>query len=264
MSKPWLLTGLPRSGTTLLSALTDSMEESVCLSEPLWQVELARTAPNAEAFAVALTRDMQRLRTMLLTGQPVMDHRRADGRPVTNYLNENGEHMVPVVPLVRGGLGADFLLAAKHNGLFLGALPQLVASGQFRIIALIRSPLEVLASWRMSPLPVSRGELPAASYFWPQLAALQRAPMELLERQIRLLDMLYQRLYEQEKNLTLLRYESLVAQPMLLEDVVGRRLGKYDFSVIKQKAKPMDVPLETVLKKLKDIAPHARYYYPDF
>ena len=260
----WLITGIPRSGTTLLGALVDGMENSVCLNEPLWQVDLARASQNAETFSAAIVEDMQRLRPLLLAGQPVMDHRRPDGQPVTNYLNESGEVVVRPVPFSRAGLSADFTLAIKHNGLFLGALPALVSSGKFSIIALIRHPLEILASWRASSLPVARGELPAARYFWPEMAALHTQPLELLERQIRLLDLLYGRIREHEKRLTLIRYESLVKNPDQLSGVFGRQPESHRFDIKPTTRKKLDIPLELIEKKLKDIAPHARYYYPDF
>jgi hypothetical protein len=286
MMKPWLITGIPRSGTTLLAALIDSMEDSVCLNEPLWQQDLAKTSSNADEFVHKLVSDCSQLRAKLHGGESLPDLRRSDGLPVTNYLNDRGEVIVRPALFSRSGLSADFTLAVKHNGLYLGALPQLIASGKFKIIALIRHPLEVLASWRASSLPVSRGELPAATYFWPEMAALMRKPMDMpaqgaarsggvwgegpqhknhiLDKQLHLLELLYRRIHEHEKHITLLRYEELVAHPSQLEKLFGRPLGQHHFSISKQAIKPLDIPLELLRKKIKDIAPFARYYYPEF
>jgi hypothetical protein len=258
----WLITGIPRSGTTLLGALVDSMDNSVCLNEPLWQVDLARASGNADAFVHGLTKDFERLRAKLQNGEAVPDLRGAGGAPVTNYLNERGEMVVHPNLFSRSGLSADFTLAIKHNGLYLGALPALLDHG-FRVVALIRDPLEVLASWRASTLPVSRGELPAARYFWPEMAALHRKPMALLDKQLCLLELLYRRIYEHEERLTLLRYEDLVMDASLLQRVFGKSPKPADFKVKKKAMQPLDIPLETLQKKIKDIAPSARYYYPE-
>ncbi|MCE2926653.1 MAG: sulfotransferase [Rickettsiales bacterium] len=264
MMKPWLITGIPRSGTTLLAALIDSMEDSVCLNEPLWQQDLAKTSSNADEFVHKLVSDCSQLRAKLHGGESLPDLRRSDGLPVTNYLNDRGEVIVRPALFSRSGLSADFTLAVKHNGLYLGALPQLIASGKFKIIALIRHPLDVLASWRASSLPVSRGELPAAAYFWPEMAALNRQDMALIDKQVQLLELLYRRIHQHEKELILLRYEELVAHPSQLEKLFGRPLGQHHFSISKQAIKPLDIPLELLRKKIKDIAPFARYYYPEF
>ena len=49
-----ILTGLPRSGTTLAAAIIDQAPDALCLSEPDRHVELMNEAADAENFVARL------------------------------------------------------------------------------------------------------------------------------------------------------------------------------------------------------------------
>ena len=53
-----LLTGVPRSGTTLAAALLDQLEDTVCLSEPDEHVGLMKQSRDAADFVASLFRSM--------------------------------------------------------------------------------------------------------------------------------------------------------------------------------------------------------------
>lgn len=203
MARDILLTGIPRAGTTLAAAMLDALPDTVCLNEPEWQ--RPHPALDAQGFARAVAEDFAAQRTRLLAGEPVMDRRAQDGAALTNYY-EDGTNFV-LHPLVRAGLSPDFTLAMKHNGPYLAALPELVALGAFEIRAVIRHPLPVLRSWRRLDLPVSRGALPNATDYWPEMRALTAMPMDLLEKQVRMLDLMFARIGECAVHIRVLRYE---------------------------------------------------------
>jgi hypothetical protein len=259
----WLMTGIPRGGTTLAAALADGLADAVCLNEPVWQQAWAQQhrAQGAAAFAQWLRQDMAQLRARLLAGQPVPDLRHADGTPTTNYFPREDEPPVAPVGLVRPGLTSDFMLAVKHNGLYLGALPQLVQEG-FRVLAILREPVAVLASWQRTPVPVSRGQLPAASFWWPQLAGLTSAPLPLLEKQVRLLDLLYGRLRACEAGLVLVRYEELCADPSLLARRLGRPFCAPGNPLAARPPQGDPGQLAAIRRMVRELAVEARYFYP--
>lgn len=233
-----ILTGIPRSGTTLVASLLDREPNSVCLGEPEWH----RPHPSLDAktFAKAIEEDFKDLRHKLLAGIPVKDRRGKNGEVVTNYYSS--EKNFELVDFTRKGLTPDFTLAVKHNAPYLAVLHELIALGTFEIRAVIRHPLEVLRSWRRLDLPISRGELPNAVSYWPQMQEAVKIS-DLLLRQVAMLDAMFARIRECENKLTLIRYEELAGEHQSQQ---SSRITQED---------------ESILAALKKNAPQARHFY---
>jgi len=216
-----LVTGLPRSGTTLLTALLDDPPRGVALGEPKWQAQWRRrNPPDPEAFAAYLAEDFARLRAALLRGEAVEDRASPDGRPLTNYLS-GGTSAYELRSRREAGLSPGFRLAMKWPALYTAVLPALVANGAFRIVALLRHPLATLRSWNATDFPIARGRLPVGEPFWPELAALCGSDRPLAEKQARIWELFAARYLACGDRITLLRYEDLVAEPA----AVAARLG---------------------------------------
>jgi hypothetical protein len=216
-----IITGIPRSGTSLAGAIIDQLPNAVCLSEPEHQVDLMEAADTAEKFVTHLGADFDAIRQTLLVGGTVLDRRGDGGRPVTNYFGRRtpeGQRGVAyaVMPISRKGISPDFLLAIKHNALYAGVLPEITRNTRFRVVAIVRDPVSVLLSLRSLELPMSRGRLPAAERFWPEMAKLTRTEMDLTDKQICICDLLCRRFAEPARGVTVVRYESFVADPAVL------------------------------------------------
>ena len=105
-------------------------------------------------------------------------------------------------------LSPRFTLLVKHNALFAALLPRLADS--FPVLALVRNPLSVLASWQTVNLPVNRGRLPAGEELDPDLhRALEDEP-EVLRRQVIILDWFFARYHDHLAPADILRYEDLM------------------------------------------------------
>jgi hypothetical protein len=216
-----ILTGVPRSGTTLAAAIIDQAPDCLCLSEPDRHVQLMREAANAADFVASLTQEFDNIRHTILGGGSVSDRRRHDGAPITDYFtdalsNRRREAAFTICNITRPGLSMDFVLGVKHNALYSAVLPEIIASARFRIVAMIRDPVAVVMSWRSLDLPISRGRLPAGERFWPELASLCRAELELTEKQIRICDLLFGRFLRWADRVAILRYDELVSDPVQL------------------------------------------------
>ncbi|MBV8939849.1 MAG: hypothetical protein JO089_08455 [Alphaproteobacteria bacterium] len=219
MTRNVLLTGIPRCGTTLLTAFYDRQADAAALNEPQWQYDAMmrlKDAVPAEDYVKWLIGDLADIRRKLLHGVPLPERRAADGTAVTNYYRAHAQdkesrEVVSAVPFTRAGLSQDFMLAVKHNGLYLGVLDALAASGEFTIVALVRHPVGAIASWNEVNVPIRQGRLPAAEGYWPEIGALAAAPMEILEKQVRLYDLLCARLLQHRQRIHLLRYEDFLA-----------------------------------------------------
>jgi len=216
-----IITGVPRSGTTLAAAMIDQAPNALCLSEPDKHVELMTSATDAEDFVIRLGRDFEAVRQTILSGGSVLDRRRADGAPVTNYFGDPGpdgrrETAFAIRATARPGLSPDFVLGVKHNALYSAVLPEIIRSARFRVIAIVRDPVGLLLSYRSLDLPISRGRLPAGERFWPELAALGQAELGLLEKQARIVDLLLCRFARFSDRITVIPYEVFVADPVRL------------------------------------------------
>lgn len=261
-----IVTGIPRSGTTLTCALIDSLGDSVCLSEPPWQEDWPRQMPDARSYVDRLCGDFVETRKILLAGGSVEDRRHIDGSAITDYhtsaTGRESRDVCAAVSFSRQGLSADFLLGMKHNAHFSCVLDDLVECGRFRIVAVVRHPLAVIRSWRALDLPISRGRLPAGERFWPELAAITASTNDVLLRQVRIYELFCARYARLADRITLLRYENIVADPGL----VARGFAKHPVRAISVRAvatTAQDADAGLIAARLRDLAPCACTFYPD-
>jgi hypothetical protein len=210
----------------LAAAIIDQAPGCLCLSEPETHVELMRQAASAEDFVARVGQDFDAVRRRLLSDSSVLDRRSVGGTPITNYFTNPGpdgqrETSYTIHEITRPGLSADFVLGIKHVALYAAVLPQIVQSGRYCVVALVRDPVSLLMSWRSLDLPISRGRLPAGERFWPELRTLGRAELEMTEKQIRICDLLFGRFLRWAKRVAILRYEEFVADPARLLRMAG-------------------------------------------
>ncbi len=232
-----IITGIPRSGTTLAAAIVDQASDAFCLSEPDSHVQLMQTAQDVDDFIARLQWEFDATRQALLAGKGVPDRRASDGAPLTNYFADTApggrrETIFTIRDVSRLGLSADFVLGAKHNALYAAVLPHIVLTGRFRVVALVRDPVAVLRSWQSLDLPISQGRLPAAERFWPEMATLTHSNMELHEKQIRIYDLLCRRFADLSHQIKIIHYEALVAHPAQLLTAAGVRASASQSSVV--------------------------------
>lgn len=274
-----LVTGVPRSGTTLAASLVGSLANAVCLNEP-WDLVERALAPAARAGDAVERLDaaLRSLRAEILRTQDVENKVALSGGPVTNYVARDARGRVSGLGFreVRAPVrvdGADFLLAVKHNAPFLALLPRIARDARFAVIGMVRDPVYTLLSWDALAVPdlpmqfpMARGRLPSAERFWPEVAAVGRSDAPVLERQARLLELLCARLLAERERIALVRYEDLVAKPGLLEDVLSRPLGD-DAPEIEpgnDARRYPDGDADAVLAALRAHAPSALALYPAY
>jgi hypothetical protein len=228
-----LVTGLPRSGTTLTCELLNRLDDVVALDEPMVGDELAAPhAPsllgrvrarwahtpervpnddvcdNIEAFALAMRRSLLSEGTAVskhvdgqIRGTKVPDRRPGSG--LRTRMAYKG------VIRVDKQLAPDFLLVMKHNSAFAGVVDRLVR--RLPVYAIVRNPLSVLSSWQTVPFPIQRGHANLAERFDPQLARDLEATPDRLDRQFHLLAWFFGRFRAHLPAHAVIRYEDIVA-----------------------------------------------------
>ena len=207
-----ILTGVPRSGTTLCCNLLGQASDTVALFEPMPVHELPLQHDVAAAEVAAF---FKRSRASLLNSGMAASQQ-AEGRvPDNPFGSEVGANGIRVRKVQLGDirvekpLSPEFTLVVKHNAAFTALLPTLLPL--FECYALVRNPLAVLASWNSVDLPVARGRLPAGERLSPALRVRLDAEPDVLERQLLLLDWLFERFDRCLPRERIMRYEQLVA-----------------------------------------------------
>src|SRR5690349_17297029 len=127
MSKPFLIvTGIPRSGTTMTADLIDRLQDTVCLNEPPHYYQRVADARDKADFIKLTMDELTQQRETLLSGGAVLDRREPDGSVPQNYFEETGRvRDMAMRPVARQLIDEDLLLAVKHNEIFTAVLPEL-------------------------------------------------------------------------------------------------------------------------------------------
>ena len=266
MPRTWLLSGVPRSGTSLCCRLAGALPDTVALSEPIRRKAFGgMDTPYGACARIGEYAEQTRVR--------ILAERRAPSVQVDGRLDDNrtaSRHTGAGLRRLRGEWGeiavdkplsARFTLLIKHNALFAALLPRLTAS--FPCLALVRNPLSVLASWQTVDLPVHRGRIPTGEELDQDLhRALEQEP-EVLGRQLIVLDWFFGQFHAHLDPQDIIRYEDVIESGGM---ALFRRLGHAD-------ARPVDLTsrnhsalydkamIDTLLAALLDGGGHWTRFY---
>lgn len=209
----WLLTGIPRSGTSLCCRLVGQLPNTVALSEPL-SPDLFDGAKDRDDIRKQIDDFVVQIRAKIL------QERRAPSLTINGRLYDNivtpplsGEGLRrvqgrPGEIVVEKPLSDRFTLVIKHNAMFTALLPVLKES--FSYVALVRNPLAVLASWQTVDLPVHHGRLPAAEPFANELCRDLKHEPDRFRRQVRIVNWFFAHYRAHLPSAKILRYEDVV------------------------------------------------------
>lgn len=208
-----ILTGLPRSGTTLTCHLLNKLADTVALHEPMDVVALGRTAGAAAACDEVARFLADTRHSLLTTGTAVSKH--AAGQVPANSVGDKQADAQRKSIVARGSIEIDkplspgFLLCIKHPSAFTALLDGL--RGRFRCYGIVRNPLAVLASWNSVQMPVGQGHIPAAEDLDAGLKAALAGIPDVAGRQLHLLDWFFSKYQPLQAQGAVIRYEEVIA-----------------------------------------------------
>lgn len=207
-----VLTGVPRSGTTLCCRLLGQARGTVALFEPMEVLRL----PSARMVALdEVGRFFAESRASLAADRSAWSQQvggTVPDNPFASHRDGDGRRRHEAVRgriVVDKPLSDDFTLVVKHNAAFTALLPEL--GQRYEVCAVVRNPLAVLASWHSVDLPVSQGRLPAGEHLDPLLARRLDAEPDRLARQLLILDWLFDRYQRWLPRTRVLAYEEVAA-----------------------------------------------------
>lgn len=209
-----VVTGPPRSGTTLVTHLLNRLPDTVALSEPLGPSRYKPLqTPGEVCEAIGEFFDTQRA---AILADRVAVSKAIGGRDTDNFFET-----VPTADGLRhdiaerGHVGIDkelsagFRLVIKDLATFTALLPHLAR--RFPCFGIVRNPLAVLASWNSVDIPMREGRSPHAEWFDENLGRFTSRDGERVDRQLRLLSWWYGRLRDALPPARVLRYEDVVS-----------------------------------------------------
>lgn len=219
-----LITGTPRSGTTLICSLLNKLPDTFALYEPMnvWEFSNCRDATAVKKMIDNFCAE---------TRKSLHEHGYAISKHIAGKIPDN----IATDPVNRAGtrlrkrehgrvmidkpLSQNFTLAIKHPAAFSALLETL--SKRFECYAIVRNPLATLASWNsLAWFPLKDGHSPIGEKLDVDLARELAAKSDPLERQIHILEWFYDRFRRFMPERALIKYEDLIASR-------GRELAKF-------------------------------------
>ena len=210
MKSDIILTGPPRSGTTLTCFLLNKVKDVIALNEPMnlkMFPSKMEGLQNTHGF-------FHEMRTSLLDNGTAIA-RQVGGRIPDNIFpikaTEGSDLRKNIATKGRvqfdKELTNDFKLVIKHNAHFSFLLDQLMP--HFSCYVIIRNPLATIASWNTINAPVSRGNLNVLRTLDLGLYEKMESIPNLIDRQVHLLHELIT-CYRNVESSKIIRYEDMV------------------------------------------------------
>jgi hypothetical protein len=257
-----LLTGLPRSGTTLLCALLNTLPDSVALAEPM---RPGADSPEALLAAVDAFAKAARHEALILRTVP---SKLVEGELRDNFVaGPKGPKGLRRSMAATGRMRIDkelspaFRLYIKHPGTFTFAAETLQT--RYPLFALVRDPLAVLASWQTVDMNVRKGRLPASERLSPGLRTALEAIPDRLARQVEIMRW-YLDIYSRLPPGRVIRFEDLTTSTETVLARLHPSPGRVErtFVVERTEARYPDVDIDRLRRALAPLAPLIARFYP--
>lgn len=218
--KDIILTGIPRSGTTMACRILCEYPDVIALNEPMD----SDLFPNREASIHSVKQSFHQFRHSLLTTGKARARVGEGGRIIDNAYSEQDGTRKRVVQREEirftKKLSPDFTLVMKHCSEFTMLLAELREI--YPCFAMIRNPLAVLNSWATVQIAASRGRISKSDRLNPTLyKALEDLPA-LLDKQLYILDWYFSQFSMLDKRFVL-RYEELIDSNGCTLDLIAGR-----------------------------------------
>ena len=200
-----IVTGVPRSGTSLYSATLNGIDNVVCLNE-------IYNTPHLHWL-------YHDLRRKINNRIPIPNKFSGSGRVTTNTIEGDTQVRRTVVEV----LNDRFILGQKYTLPYLNRLPELVDEG-WEIWLLVRHPAFAISSWKRCPsnYPVTHLDPPH-----PFFSEVRFTSKDLEQRRIDVWNYYARRIDACRAGINLVRYEDLVAD---IHAEVARFCGRYDLT----------------------------------
>lgn len=178
-----IITGLPRSGTTLVARIVAAARpDAMLLGEPVDLLELlARRAFARGEFAAVLHGYLEARLAAAQRQGSYLDRRLPNLGVPDNYHGISARAVdFRSVPLPPGGCSS---VICKNNEIFTSLAREIAAHPGLRLLRVVRHPAGAISSWRRWQIPAREGRSPEAESWSPELVQRLDAAADCSERQ---------------------------------------------------------------------------------
>tara|TARA_B110000438_G_C15705241_1_gene602896 strand:- start:294 stop:1118 length:825 start_codon:yes stop_codon:yes gene_type:complete len=193
----YVITGIPRSGTSLMSTILSLSEDSFCFNEIHYKIS-------------TLPLFFSEMRKRIETGLPVINKINKIGTLVTDTQREIG---VKYSHMHVGNKSFPLKIGSKVNVPYLNNINQ-IAKLDYKIVAMIRNPEYTLASWndaKVSNIPEANVDGVTQHNRWGMFSFSTESK---LERQLIIWEHYANIINSISSNILIVNYESLVQKPI--------------------------------------------------
>jgi len=214
MYKTILLTGIPRSGSTLSCNILNHYSNTLALLEPMNPSSIDANKGKYDASLKISEFAFESRKNILENGMVLSRHNK--GVIPSNPISENATKKLRKQIVKLGNIHIDknftndFTLIIKQNAFFTSILDELIKF--FSCYGIIRNPLAVLASWSTVNLPINNGHIPAGEKFDDELFELLAQIECRLDRQIIILNWFFEKFDTFLPKNNIIKYEDIIEQ----------------------------------------------------
>jgi hypothetical protein len=210
MNNDIIVTGPPRSGTTLTCFLLNKVEDTIALNEPM----NLKMFPSKNEGIKQTQQFFKEMRASLTQDKTAIARQVAGRIPDNIFPIHQSDNSGPRKNIATKGrvrfdkeLTSNFKLILKHNAHFTFLLDKLTP--HYKCYAIIRNPVSTIASWNSIDAPVSRGNLNVLKSLDQDLYNDIELIPDLIDRQVFLLHKLFE-CYKNLSTANIIRYEDVV------------------------------------------------------
>ncbi len=269
MSKNHLITGIPRSGTTLLTSTLSTSPQAITFSEPEWLKAIRVKSDDSTHFTENLIQQITELRELVKNQQPIQlkSSRFHTGQPSNYYIRDNqgkiisdkSESTVQLDPLL---YDASFII--KSNAQFTACLKQLLETEYFKLHCVVRNPVAVVMSWRSLDIPVSQGNMKIAEKYSSDYLSYIEPAKTLLEKQVLMADWFFSQYRQYNHLINVIKYEHLISH---MQQIINQQFSIYDTVLAEtnnqNKSRHYDLSESNEIKAcFQDMGKSYKYFYP--
>lgn len=226
-TRDFLITGLPRSGTSLLCNLLHKGENTIVINEP----KEVFAALSHDPFCNELQLFYRKLRSNIVSGRPIENKLDGDGNVVEDTSAKDIRKMY--LPSFRNN---DFLLATKNPLAYITRLRVICdAIPDMPKIVMIRHPLDVINSWTknfehlrnidLSVIPFTSSDDKLLDFYQRNNLEQIRAQDHLPTRRALYFNYLAGLISRERERVTIIRYEDLIRNPKETLDQITNKIG---------------------------------------
>lgn len=212
LNDAFILTGIPKSGTTLLSSILSKLSDTICLDEIYY---------NVNDFII----DINLIRNKLVNEGKILNRYKRNGELSTNKRGEGREKMLGEVD----GIYTDnALIGSKANEPYLFNIEDIIKRFEL-IISIVRNPIYTIASWR-SWTPHGSSELAPVARVkkGDEVLRYKEFPFKsnkTVERQAEIWNYLASIIWNNRNKLKIYKYENLTEKTSTVLDDIADYLN---------------------------------------